>query len=117
MPTMRKQENLALPSVDTWEKEYRWDRNTPAHKTVGGQLTLPSVWMQDLSWRDKAICTGSGLNFVPTSSSYNPDEEACKALCHSCPVKEECLQWALEADDRFAICGGYTYKERRALKR
>jgi hypothetical protein len=33
-----------------------------------------------------------------------------------CPVKAECLQYALDKDERFGIFGGFSERERRRMK-
>lgn len=35
-----------------------------------------------------------------------------KAVCHNCPLKFACLQFALETNDGYAIMGGKTPTER-----
>ena len=39
---------------------------------------------------------------------------AAKAICGTCSVRPECLEWALEAKDTWAILGGLTPQERGA---
>ena len=39
------------------------------------------------------------------------------AICDICPVKEDCLQYALEARERFGVWGGTTEKQRRKIVR
>lgn len=66
------------------------------------------------NWVAKAACGGrtdlERLFFpekgVPTSIA--------KALCAQCPVKRECLDFALETDQRFGIWGGLSAGERSA---
>lgn len=36
-------------------------------------------------------------------------------VCRYCKVRGECLSWAFRQDDRFAILGGKTPRERRAI--
>ncbi len=40
-----------------------------------------------------------------------------KRICSICPVREECLEYALEHDERFGIWGGLSERERRRAKR
>jgi WhiB family transcriptional regulator, redox-sensing transcriptional regulator len=40
-----------------------------------------------------------------------------KRICAACPVRDECLQYALENDERFGIWGGLSERERRRAKR
>lgn len=67
------------------------------------------------SWQELAKCRGrSSAVFypqrgVPTASA--------RALCKECAVKQECLHYALENDERFGIWGGLSERERRKLQR
>jgi WhiB family redox-sensing transcriptional regulator len=47
------------------------------------------------------------------------DDPARKArqICSMCPVRDECLAYALEAKEEFGIWGGLDPRERRALRR
>ena len=40
-----------------------------------------------------------------------------RALCRVCPVKTECLTYAVVAEEQFGLWGGLTPKERQHLKR
>jgi WhiB family transcriptional regulator, redox-sensing transcriptional regulator len=40
-----------------------------------------------------------------------------KRICAICPVREECLEFALTHDERFGIWGGLSERERRRAKR
>ena len=40
-----------------------------------------------------------------------------KKVCRGCEVRAECLEYALEHDERFGIWGGLSERERRRLKR
>jgi WhiB family redox-sensing transcriptional regulator len=40
-----------------------------------------------------------------------------REVCGRCPVREDCLQLALDENERRGIWGGLTDHERRALKR
>jgi WhiB family redox-sensing transcriptional regulator len=45
------------------------------------------------------------------------DEQSAIRVCHGCPVRLECLEFALEARIRFGVWGGKTEKQRRTLRR
>lgn len=68
------------------------------------------------NWRDDAACQSlDGENFYPISDTL---AEPAKKVCWSrCPVRQDCLTYALEAGERFGVWGGLTEKERRALVR
>jgi WhiB family redox-sensing transcriptional regulator len=40
-----------------------------------------------------------------------------KRICAQCTVREQCLDYALEHDERFGIWGGLSERERRRLRR
>lgn len=39
-----------------------------------------------------------------------------KRICGLCPVKAECLEYALDLDDRFGVYGGLSERERRRIR-
>lgn len=76
----------------------------------------------DHTWQDKAACLPTEDNPVDPELFFpGPDEvdriAAAKALCARCPVKETCLDAALENGDRVGIRGGMTEEEREPLHR
>ena len=40
-----------------------------------------------------------------------------KEICSECPVREECLEHALDNNEEYGVWGGTTELERRALKK
>ena len=44
------------------------------------------------------------------------ETRVAKQLCSRCPVKDECLNYALIANEPFGIWGGMTTDERKRLK-
>jgi len=66
-------------------------------------------------WEADAACKGMDPSiFFPVN-----DEDALEAIavCRACPVRDECLSWALETRERFGVWGGTTEKQRRSLLR
>lgn len=71
-------------------------------------------------WRDDAACrhTNAELFFPAGSTGAAVDQiEAARAVCGRCPVKAECLQFALETNQEAGIWGGTDEDERRKLRR
>ena len=42
-------------------------------------------------------------------------EDSAKGICTGCPVRLECLRYALENDERYGIWGGENARERRQI--
>ncbi|MFP5322758.1 MAG: WhiB family transcriptional regulator [Acidimicrobiia bacterium] len=43
--------------------------------------------------------------------------EPAKAVCAECVVRDECLEFALAAGERFGVWGGTSERERRRIRR
>jgi len=71
-------------------------------------------------WRDRAACRSEDPDlFFPigTSGPSLLQTEQAKAVCRRCPVREECLRWALDTGECMGVWGGTSEMERRALRR
>lgn len=66
-------------------------------------------------WTADAVCAsiGGDLHFPEKGV---PAGEA-KRVCMGCPVREQCLQHALDNDERYGVWGGFSERERRRLNR
>ncbi|WP_433018197.1 WhiB family transcriptional regulator [Kribbella sp. CA-294648] len=73
-----------------------------------------------MDWRHQGACLDVDADlFFPIGSSnaaYHQMEDARK-VCMRCPVREQCLAWALESGHEQGIWGGTTDDERRLLRR
>lgn len=72
------------------------------------------------NWRDHAACRQEDPDlFFPigTTGPAQVQTQQAKAVCQQCPVREQCLAWALETDQTIGVWGGTTELERRALRR
>ena len=69
----------------------------------------------ELDWQRGAACAGArrDLFFPNEDELVNP--EALK-ICRRCPIKEDCLEWALTHEER-GIWGGLTEEQRIAITR
>ncbi|TPW77221.1 WhiB family transcriptional regulator [Schumannella soli] len=68
-----------------------------------------------LSWQSDALCAQTDPEaFFPEKGGSTRD---AKKICTGCEVRSECLQYALENDERFGIWGGLSERERRKLRR
>ena len=68
-----------------------------------------------LAWQSEALCAQTDPEaFFPEKGGSTRD---AKRICSTCDVRGECLQYALQNDERFGIWGGMSERERRKLKR
>jgi len=75
-----------------------------------------------MSWLDRAACRGMNapLFFGPddeTRSAREIREARAKAVCQLCPVREQCLDFALRNSIRYGIWGGLNPDERARERR
>lgn len=69
----------------------------------------------DVSWHGEAVCPQTDPeSFFPEKGGSTRE---AKAICRTCPVRMECLDYAVDHDERFGIWGGMSERERRRLKR
>ncbi|TQM63385.1 WhiB family transcriptional regulator [Klugiella xanthotipulae] len=83
------------------------------------QLGVPGVRSTDdggqLAWQADALCAQTDPEaFFPEKGGSTRD---AKKICTSCEVRSQCLEYALENDERFGIWGGLSERERRKLRK
>lgn len=68
-----------------------------------------------LAWQADALCAQTDPEaFFPEKGGSTRD---AKKVCGACPVKQQCLEYALSNDERFGIWGGMSERERRRLRK
>lgn len=74
-----------------------------------------------LDWQERAACAGADTEeFYPEKGG---NSGAAKRICNgtedqpACPVRMECLHWAIEHKERDGIWGGMSEMERRSYAR
>lgn len=79
------------------------------------EMLIGEPWMAD------GICsTTDPESFFPEKGGST---KAAKRICNggpnsaACPVRDLCLQYALDREERFGIWGGVSERERRRIKR
>jgi len=71
-------------------------------------------------WRDKAACKNAPLEtFFPKKGASTQRIKEAKAICNTCTVKQDCLEWAVQFSERalMGIWGGMTPNDRRAERK
>jgi WhiB family redox-sensing transcriptional regulator len=112
-------------------------RNEPADLDGGfarSSATVPGDWFVDpvrlgvpgvrkpaeiedeaLAWQSDSLCAQTDPEaFFPEKGGSTRD---AKKICASCDVRAQCLEYALQNDERFGIWGGLSERERRKLRK
>jgi WhiB family redox-sensing transcriptional regulator len=77
------------------------------------------AWQRD-DWRSLGACLTADpdLFFPISATSASADQVGgAKAICGGCPVRADCLRFALAQRDMQGIWGGTTDDERKKLRR
>ncbi|WP_281279803.1 WhiB family transcriptional regulator [Subtercola boreus] len=81
-------------------------------------LGVPGVRQVDdnpLAWQTDSLCAQTDPEaFFPEKGGSTRD---AKRICQTCEVKSQCLEYALQNDERFGIWGGLSERERRKLRK
>ncbi|MFV2145773.1 WhiB family transcriptional regulator [Isoptericola sp. G70] len=89
------------------------DRVAPVLPLFGQDVVEDDATL--LGWQERALCAQTDPEaFFPEKGGSTRE---AKKVCASCEVRSECLDYALENDERFGIWGGLSERERRKLKR
>jgi WhiB family redox-sensing transcriptional regulator len=68
------------------------------------------------AWRDLAACRDVvSAGYDPFFAGTPQATEAAIAICQTCPVPEECLQFALRTRQQHGVWGGHTQQQVRRL--
>jgi WhiB family redox-sensing transcriptional regulator len=86
-------------------------------------MTDPSPLDDTPAWQFRAACRGedASLFFAPGYFERKEEKElrevGAKAICARCPVRVDCLEYALRIREPHGVWGGLNEMERRVLLR
>lgn len=88
-----------------------------------GQNTSTIEYMERLfqstqearKWVHRAACKDTDTSVFYQPQGNHADE--AKKICAKCPVRKECLDYAIHNCERFGIWGGLSTNERKQYKR
>lgn len=89
--------------------------------TFGEEATGMTALPSPEDWQSQASCRGhsAAVFFAPThferKDARAARERQAKAVCAACPVRKECLNYALRIREPHGIWGGLNEMERRAI--
>src|SRR5690606_22704973 len=92
------------------------DRGDPARLPRPEELVVVTALVDDMDWAQHAACRGLTHLFFPDVGDARTGS-AAKAVCAGCPVRWDCLAFALDNHEGIGIWGGFNSRERRILNR
>ncbi len=87
---------------------------------MNDRAQLPALVSDSWDWQVRAACRGmdAATFFHPENErgrSRRRREEQAKRICSDCPVRRECLGWALSVGEPYGVWGGLSPTERDEL--
>ena len=70
---------------------------------------------KDQDWRAYALCASTDPELFFAAGAL--EHKMAKVVCRKCPVRSECLAYAMDAPIDHGIWGGMTERERRRYRR
>lgn len=72
-----------------------------------------SAYFDGEEWRQMAKCNGTSPElFFP---AIEAEQEVVKQFCTACPVRQDCLEYALKTRQDHGVWGGTTEADRRRI--
>lgn len=71
--------------------------------------------LSDQDWRAHGLCAGTDPDLWFAVGAR--EHKLAKRICRSCPVRMECLAYAMDAPVDHGVWGGMTERERRRYRR
>ena len=100
-------------AYDDAEYEYAYEVDAPAEGAPTAFWTDAADGGQ-AAWRLDALCAETDPEaFFPEKGGSTRE---AKRVCLGCSVRTECLEFALDNDERFGIWGGLSERERRRVR-
>ncbi len=72
--------------------------------------------MLDDEWGDYAACKGMDPAIFYPDLLTRAAKVTAKAVCATCAVRSECLEWALRNQEGWGVWGGHTTEERKRMR-
>lgn len=96
-----------MPSRDPWQ-------NPAVIEMLAASNPVFDDPEDPLAWQRDGLCGQTDPEaFFPEKGG---DVRMAKKVCEMCEVKEKCLDYALENDERFGVWGGLSERQRRKLR-
>lgn len=80
---------------------------------IGGEPFAILAWEE---WMQRSACLDIDPELFYPSKGDAPRSRTARRICGGCPVRDECLAYAVKHHEVFGIWGGRTPRERRELE-
>ena len=75
-----------------------------------------ALYVSSIVWRAQARCRGVPTEVFFARRGDDLSLRVAKRICRGCPVRAQCLDYALAAGERFGVWGGVSEGRRRELR-
>jgi WhiB family redox-sensing transcriptional regulator len=75
------------------------------------------LWKEEAACRKLKMTSSERAEFMHPLSRRKDAISKVKAVCEDCPVRKECLEYALETNQRKGVWGGTSERQRLELLR
>jgi WhiB family redox-sensing transcriptional regulator len=113
-------------SLGVWVVRYRQNSKPGSFDTVAELPDAPDAEPRPVPWKRRALCGSLPLElsdplFFGTEDRQAPEDlivavETARRVCTICPVRRDCLSWALRNDMRYGVWGGTSGKQREKMR-
>lgn len=79
----------------------------------------PTTWNSE-EWREFGSCRKLETNmFFPVGQTGEAEIKIARAksVCVPCPVRQQCLEFAITTNQEYGVWGGHSEEERRIVRR
>lgn len=77
----------------------------------------PDTAGREPDWRDAGACGNHADPDLWYAGTNSAQTRTAQAICHTCPVRQACGEWALATRQAWGVWGGTTEEERRQILR
>jgi WhiB family redox-sensing transcriptional regulator len=98
--------DIVVPGID----------GVKAAVSTSGVLELLKAIGPRRAWQAQALCAkmaDSDQAFFPIPGGT---ARPAKSVCRECPVRAQCLEFALDTNEKYGVWGGLSERERKALR-
>jgi WhiB family redox-sensing transcriptional regulator len=90
------------------------DVNAQRAPRLGGLVPQRNGGVPDTEWMQRGLCRSTPLvNFFPTAGA---GVAVARKVCAKCPVRAECLEYAIQEGVTHGVWGGASDRERQRIR-